>query len=47
MGFFVSWILKRFMITSDEIFCFRLWREWGLINDCGFVDVYVNMVKMY
>ena len=30
MRFFVSWILKRLMITSDGIFCFRLWREWGL-----------------
>ena len=30
MGFSVSWILKRLMITLDEILCFRLWREWGL-----------------
>ena len=29
-GFSVSWILKRLMITSDGISCFRLWREWGL-----------------
>ena len=31
MGFSVSWILKRLMITLDRIFCFRLWREWGLV----------------